>query len=64
MRHTDQKIKEAIETLKGFEDRGFFYWLKVIVNRGELTEAEAGFIIRGIRADRKAKIKAGTLETW
>lgn len=42
---SEQKIKKAVEILKGFEKGARFYWLEVLVNSGALCGAEAGYII-------------------
>ena len=38
-----ERIDEAIEIYKGF-DRSF-YWLEAMVNLGDISKSEAGFII-------------------
>lgn len=39
------RIKNAVETLKGFPKEARPYWMKAMVELGELSRGEAGYII-------------------
>lgn len=41
----NEKIRQAIKTLEGFEKGARLYWLDVLVKSGALCGAEAGYII-------------------
>lgn len=47
MENTLKRIIEANQVLKCFEKESRFYWLSVLVKLGELSENEAGHILRG-----------------
>lgn len=42
---TNARIKNAVKTLKGFTKEARYYWLDVMVKAGDLSKAEAGYII-------------------
>jgi hypothetical protein len=47
MENTLKRIIEANQVLKCFESGSRFYWLAVLVKLGQLSESEAGHVLRG-----------------
>lgn len=41
----EKNIVEAVEVVKGMSKEAVCYWLAVMVTNGDLTEAEAGYIL-------------------
>lgn len=40
-----EKMKNAVDLLNTFEGLNKLYWLNAMVKQGDLTKAEAGYII-------------------
>jgi hypothetical protein len=40
-----ERIKIAREIVRGMDQKSMMFWLDVLVKRGELSKAEAGFLL-------------------
>ena len=48
-----ERIANALNVLDLFEKGSRLYWIDVLVNKGDLSKGEAGFIIRGLNKAEK-----------